>query len=153
MAIQKPLSHHELCSEYLKHIALIAPLQEPLLLYGHPGLRTLFFAYHIHRKSNNAGLLFKQIDAFSFLPAKDNSFMHQLKSYAALDNIGSLFIKNIQLLTPSLQRELYYFIINEKKARIIALASGDLFLRTKEKKFSKKLFYLLQNSPLELISV
>lgn len=145
------LSHYDLCAEYQHQLKLIASVNGPILMYGYAGIRSYFFARSLHQKSIACTLRFVQCDSAQFLPTEPEAFFNKLYLYIHDKTIGTLFIKNIHLLNLSFQEKLYSFMLLEKKQRIFVHAHQDLFLRVREGRFLKKLFYHLQSAPVAFL--
>lgn len=131
----------ELFTEFMHQVAMIIPLQHPVLLYGPHGSGKSLIVRYIHKKmkTDKPLYIFDCAEPFAI-------------DEAGVLSAGVLFIKNIQLLDHQQQKDVLALIRRYKDTvRIIASALPDLFQRFRQGTFSGPLFFELNVLPLEII--
>ncbi|MBY0353081.1 sigma-54 dependent transcriptional regulator [Candidatus Babeliales bacterium] len=130
--------------EFIDQIQRVAPLKLPLLIYGHHGTGKSMMARYTHTLSSIAQLPFHIFNCGSDDNAKNfDEFLAQT---------GTLFVKNIDMLSLPLQKNLAAHLENKsmENQRLIASANSSLISRVQNGTFNSLLFFKLNVTPLEI---
>lgn len=130
--------------ELMQHISLIAPLDLPTLIYGPPGSGKSLFAQYIHSTSKCACQPITTLHCATLATLPSNM----------LTSGGTLFLKNIQHLKTSIQKELVAYLAQDQTpTRIIASCTSTIFKQVQDGTFNRSLFAKLNVTPLEIPSI
>lgn len=134
-----------LFQELMYQIHQIIKLPFPVLIYGQHGVGKNLIAHYIHQKNNYA------YDTFFELHESTNATLMLKTFFTSLDQ-GTLYIKNIEMLSPTIQRTLLSYLEqhHNTQLKIIASSTISLFKLVQEEKFDGTLFYHLNVIPLEI---
>ena len=158
---------------YLKNlINRVARTGEKILICGETGVGKDLVAQNIYHKSNRVGKPFVKINCAELKeslyeidlshPEQTESIKKSRKKRAFLDPIdgGILYLDNIDLLTPELQKEILTILLDndplvfEKKVStdicVISSASNHLEKMVKDGKFLDSLYYRLSTIRIEI---
>lgn len=130
----------DLFLELIKQVERLAPYSFPILLYGEHGTGKSLIAHYIHQKSNFNNKNFVEID------------LEYSENYDHLKDteLKTIYIKNVDRLSPSAQKLLLDAIEKSENKRIIASSSNSLFHLMQQGKFNQSLFSLLNKAPVEI---
>lgn len=130
-----------LYKELMSHVALVAPLNLPIVIYGPSGSGKTLMARYIHTKSSHAKTNFEIMDA-----SLDSDLMGAL-----FELPGTLLIKNIDQASLQGQQALLNYLSSDvQPARIIVTAQESLFGQMQAGNFNASLFALLQSTPIQI---
>ncbi len=131
--------------ELVHHASLIAPIGQPVLIYGPSGSGKSMMARYIHVKSHHVQEAFNVITCTTLKHLPENiNLMH-----------GTLFFKNIHELSSVVQKELLDYLTGNHGAnqRIIASSMANLFTLVHNGLFNPSLFCKLNVTPIEIPSI
>jgi two-component system nitrogen regulation response regulator NtrX len=127
--------------ELLNHVAMIAPLNMPVLIHGPSGSGKSLIAQYIHTKGQQSQHSFVEINATQNQDLRDVN----------LSRSCTIYIKNIHCLSNLGQQNLLAYLRSEKHfARIIAATGENLFSIMQQGKFDASLFALFQSTPVQI---
>ncbi|QQR48587.1 sigma-54-dependent Fis family transcriptional regulator [bacterium] len=131
--------------EFIDQIQRVAPLKLPLLIYGHHGTGKSMMAHYAHALSTMADLPFQTFNCGS-----DNDDDDLFDTF--LTQTGTLFVKNIDMLSMRLQKKLAAHLENKtlENQRFMASAHSSLIFRVHDGSFNSLLFFKLNVTPLEI---
>jgi len=130
--------------ELMNHVAAVAPLNLPVLIYGPSGSGKTLMAHYIHTKSSHSSANFEIMDA-----SLDQDLLE-----AMLEFSGTLLIKNIDQASIKEQQTLLNYLCSDSQSvRIIVTAQESLFAKMRAGQFNASLFALLQSTPMQIPSL
>jgi two-component system, NtrC family, nitrogen regulation response regulator NtrX len=140
------IGESDLFLELIRQVERLAQHSFPILLYGENGTGKSLIAHYIHKKSLLAANAFVEISLGQTCLQTNAVSYEDLKG----SETKTVYLKNVDKLTPSEQKALLEAIEKSENKRIIASSSSSLFHLMQQGKFNQSLFSLLNKAPVEI---